>query len=67
MDFSELIKNLQANGMTQAEIAEAVGSSQGYINNILHGNRGERIGFDLGSKLILLHKKKCRKQSPPTA
>jgi len=59
-NFAELIQALLNSGLTQVELAEKVGTSQGYISDLLHGRRGISIGFVLGSKLVALHAERCQ-------
>lgn len=40
--------------MTQAAIADEVGTSQGHISDLETGKRGKRLSFDLAQKLISL-------------
>lgn len=55
--------------MTQAAIAEQVGTSQGHISDIETGRRGKRLSFGLAQKLIDLRDKlrstKKEKNNPP--
>lgn len=41
----------KAKGMTQKEVAEAVGISQAYYNQIENGKRGGRMMIDIFAKL----------------
>lgn len=50
--WSEIIKGIQSHGWTQAEIADEVGTSQGYISDLLSDRRGKRMGYQLGKNLL---------------
>ncbi len=40
--IAEIVKQLRAQGMTQAQMADAIGVSQAYISGIESGKRGGR-------------------------
>ena len=54
VNFTQKIKDLQANGFTQAQIADNVRCNQQNISQIL---RGRRPSYDLGSRIIEFHGK----------
>ncbi|HEX8894427.1 MAG TPA: helix-turn-helix domain-containing protein [Terriglobales bacterium] len=60
MNWSKLITELLASGMTQAEIADRIGVTQSAINQVLHQGRQKRaqrgFKFEPGMKLVELHK-----------
>jgi transcriptional regulator with XRE-family HTH domain len=57
MNWKNIIQRAQDQGLTQTEIAVAVGTSQGHINDLLHGRRGSRIGFAIGQALLDMDKR----------
>lgn len=48
-DYLEAMR--KSRGMTQKEVAEAVGISQAYYNQIENGKRGGRMMIDIFAKL----------------
>lgn len=60
MNWSNVIKEIQGYGLTQAEIATAVVTSQGHISD-LSRKQGGRIGYQLGLNLIALRDKMARR------
>lgn len=61
MNWSELIKDIQTHGWTQAEIADEVGTSQGHISDLLTDRRGKRLGYQIGKNLVALRARLARK------
>lgn len=61
MNWSDVIKEIQANGATQDEIAEEVCTSQGHISDLLSGKRGKRLGYELGKRLIAMRDRLAKK------
>lgn len=59
MELKSLIEELQAAGLTQAQIAEQAPCGQSTVSGILTGDRGARPGYDLVMKLHALHRKVC--------
>jgi len=54
-----LIRNLLDTGMTQTEVAGAIGVTQGAVSQVLN-SRGKRgFGFASGNALINLHAQRC--------
>lgn len=62
-----MVIDLRRTGMTQAEIAAAIGSGQTYISGIERGDRGKRIGFLVGQKLHALWLSKCSPDLAPSS
>ena len=54
IDFTKIIKDLQAAGFTQTEIAANIHCNQANVSAIL---RGRRPSYDLGSRIIEFHGK----------
>lgn len=54
MNWPQIIEEIQSHGLTQKQIADAIGISQGYISDLKNGERGKRIGFAAAGKLIAL-------------
>jgi len=59
-NFQAIVRDLVAAGWREAAIANAVGVTQPRISQIKHG-KPTRIGFDVGTKLMKLHKKEMKK------
>ena len=59
MNWTSIISELQEQGLTQAEIARLVGTSQGHISGLGAGKRGKRLGFEIGQRLLGLHAERC--------
>jgi transcriptional regulator with XRE-family HTH domain len=55
MNWPELIKQLQARGLTQAELARRCGVAQSTVSD-LSGGRTKSPSFELGAALVRLHK-----------
>lgn len=62
MDWKKVIAELEAEGLTQEEIAGKCHASQPYISQLKTGKR-KRAGFDIGDALRALHKATLRKKS----
>ena len=63
----EAARLLYENGMSQAEIAERTGSSQGNISKIISTkkkNRHHKVMWELGQELIRLAEKKYGSETP---
>lgn len=58
MDWSSLIKRLQDAGMTQVQIAEAVGTAQSVISSMLAG-KSRNPSYALALALIALAERKA--------
>ena len=63
MNFQALIKEILGSGMTQVEVAQTLSCSQAYISDLCLGKRGKSISYDLGVKVIALHKKRMRRMA----
>jgi predicted transcriptional regulator len=66
MDWKSLIADLQAQGMTQAEIGRHVNAAQPTICDLAKG-RVTDPRHSIGKRLESLHKKVARKAKPPEA
>lgn len=55
MDWKTIISDLRAAGLTQSEIAQEAGTSQGHISDIANGKKGKHLSFEIGAKLLALH------------
>lgn len=60
MPWTVLIRELQACGLTQEEIASKVGITQPSVSALAAG-KVKQPSFDLGNKLLKLHAKVTRK------
>lgn len=67
MDWSKLISELQQAGMTQQQIADACGGvGQSTISDLLNKAQ-QQPRFELGQKLIALHKRRTARRAKATA
>lgn len=57
MNWSALISELEARGLTQAEIANRAGCSQPYVSQLKAGAR-KRPHFEIGQALVAMHKQR---------
>lgn len=62
MNWPNVIKEIQAHGITQAEIAEEIGTSQGHISDLLGGKRGKRLSYELGRKLYVMRERLAKQK-----
>jgi transcriptional regulator with XRE-family HTH domain len=60
MNWPSLIKDIIGSGMTQAQIAERVGTGQSHISELYRGGR-KQPGWALGDRLLALHRERCQK------
>ena len=56
-NINEMVKDLIELGMTQSEIAKAIGRPQPTISEVLSGNQTDMYYMKGAKKLELLHKK----------
>lgn len=56
----ELIKDLIASGMTQADIANEIGVTQGAVSQVVSDAKRRGFRFDVGYRLLRLHIKKAQ-------
>lgn len=66
MEPSQYIRALQAAGMTQMEIAGALGCSQTHVSDLSRGKRGKRLSYALHSRLVELWRERGQPE-PATA
>jgi predicted XRE-type DNA-binding protein len=57
--WKDIIAAIMKSGLSQHQIAAAVGVSQAHISDLAAGKRGKRIGFELGKRLQSLHEERC--------
>lgn len=62
MDTKKITSELLATGLTQQELADKAECSQSLISALLRGERGTRLSFEIGSRLVKLHKRLCSKK-----
>lgn len=53
--WHEIIQRIEAQGKTQSDIANEIGTSQGHVSDLRSGRRGKRIGFSIGRNLLAMH------------
>lgn len=56
----ELIKDLMASGMTQADIANEIGVTQGAVSQVVNDDKRRGFRFDVGYRLLQLHMSKIK-------
>lgn len=61
MNWQELIRDLEESGLTQTEIGQLSGCSQSMVSDLKTGNRGKRLGFEIGTRLRKLWEERCQK------
>ncbi|WP_104656494.1 transcriptional regulator [Ralstonia insidiosa] len=70
MDWKRTISELIADGMTQAQIADEIGVTQGAVSQVYNSD-SQRRGFryEPGQKLIALHERRfgSRRSATPEA
>jgi len=54
-----LIRNLLGTGMTQAQVAAAIGVTQSAVSQVLNAGGKRGFGFTAGNALIYLHSQRC--------
>lgn len=62
MDTQKITSELLASGLTQQELASMARCSQSLISALVRGERGARLSFEIGNRLINLHKRRCPKR-----
>lgn len=63
--FQRIVLDLIEAGLSEQEIAQAVGTSQPSINRIKLGKQGKSgVKYELGVKLIELHREKVQGEPP---
>lgn len=61
--LKDLITQILATGMSQAEVASRLGISQTHVSCIASGKRGKRVGFELGQRILRLHSELITEES----
>lgn len=59
MDWKNIIQSLLSDGMTQAQIAKAVGVAQPTISGLLSGAQRD-MRWESGNRLISLYRQNCK-------
>jgi predicted transcriptional regulator len=59
MDIQKITSELLATGMKQHELASLIPCSQSLISALVRGRRGSRLSFDIGKRLIAIHRSRC--------
>lgn len=59
MDIQKIVSELLESGLTQQELADLVPCQQSTISSYLKGTRGKRPSFEIGLRIIDLHKQRC--------
>ena len=66
MNWTELLRDLSSTGLTQVEIAAAVGAHQSTISDLARGKTATP-SFEIGDKLRDLHKRVQRRRAKQKA
>lgn len=61
MDTKKITSELLSTGLKQHELATLIPCSQSLISALLRGERGSRLSFQIGKRLVALHKSRCTK------
>ena len=61
VDWQALVGSILESGMTQTQVAEAVGCSQAHISDLLRGTKGKRVGWPLAVRLLELQQQRSAK------
>ena len=56
MNWQSMINEILATGMLQQELAKKLDCGQAYISDLSNGKRGKRVSYDLGVRIISLHR-----------
>jgi transcriptional regulator with XRE-family HTH domain len=65
MNWRNMLEELIAAGMTQVQIAAALGISQSRVSRLCHVNEERnRISYAVGVRLIELHRARCAPDAP---
>jgi len=56
MNWQSMINEILATGMLQQELAKKLACGQTYISDLSNGKRGKRVSYDLGVRIINLHR-----------
>lgn len=64
MDTQKITRELLETGLTQQELAALVPCSQPTIAAYANGKRGSKPSFLVGSRLLELHRERCKAESP---
>lgn len=59
MDWKAIITDLCNSGMTQREVAEAMGGGDSRVSEILSG-KIKNLRYELGAILVQLHSERCQ-------
>jgi predicted transcriptional regulator len=60
MNWTKLLSDILASGMSQADIARHIGVTQSAVSHVLNQKSQKGFRFEPGQKLIALHKKVSR-------
>jgi hypothetical protein len=67
MEWSVVITELEAAGLSQKEIAAEAGCSQPYVSQLKTGRRSRCRDFEIGRRLVELHQRKRPDRYPENA
>lgn len=63
MNWQQMISDLLDSGMQQQQLAEKLDCSQTYISDLYNDKRGKRVSYELGIKIIKLHKRRVPREA----
>ncbi|WP_035853517.1 hypothetical protein [Deefgea rivuli] len=58
-NWQEIVANLLSSGLGRAELAEQIQCSKSMVDQLARGDRGERLSYSIGTKLVSLHLARC--------
>ena len=61
MNWTSIIQDLMASGLSQSDIANACGTGQSHISGLFRGDR-KQPGWQLGQSLIALHADRTKRE-----
>lgn len=64
MDTQKITRELLETGLTQQELAALIPCSQPTIAAYANGKRGSKPSFNVASRLLELHRERCKAESP---
>lgn len=58
-NWQEIVADLLSSGLARAELAAELECSKSMVDQLARGERGERLSYAIGSKLVSLHSVRC--------
>ncbi len=66
MDWTKIIAEILASGLTQVEVAERCNTHQGYVSGLLRGKKRNPC-WAIGDKLLALHRRIIKRRRKDAA